>query len=283
MRSPLAEARQGYEDARGREAVIEAVEVNARLLQGVIAEIESLRADIVPARQDHQQEELKRRQDESVRLKQRVRALENELSDVRQQNENLASKLANQCVHDAVADTPADESESLSWEERKQLIIQQMDEEAFGCDSQATIQAVNPSSLDQLNHSIHRLQSEVESRDKEIMELRGLLEHQSQTKDGCVAIGAAAIAQLVDDDELIQQERQRLQHLQTEWEEKFRQGEIEASLERAKLSRERQEVARQKMELAEQLERLQREMQRSEEGVGTRRWLAKLGLSEDDS
>ena len=48
---------------------------------------------------------------------------------------------------------------------------------------------------------------------------------------------------MIDENELVVQERERLQMLQVEWEEKFREGEIQASLERAKLSRERQELA----------------------------------------
>ena len=98
-----------------------------------------------------------------------------------------------------------------------------------------------------------------------------------------MAIGAAAIAEMIDSDELVQQERERLQLLQAEWEEKFRQGEIEASLERAKLSRERQELAKKQAELEEQLEHARRESRHANENgsASKRRWLVKLGLSDD--
>jgi hypothetical protein len=77
----------------------------------------------------------------------------------------------------------------------------------------------------------------------------------------------------------------KLQQLQVEWEEKFRQGEIEASLERAKLSRERQEISAKKQELELQLEQLQREHRQANAagGSGSRRWLVKLGLAEEES
>ncbi len=120
-------------------------------------------------------------------------------------------------------------------------------------------------------------------REDEVHELRCLLDHQSETRDGGIAIGAAAIAGMIDEDQLVVQERERLQMLQAEWEEKFRQGEIQASLERAKLSRERLELANTKADLEEQLEHFRRESrQRQENDSGsTRKWLAKLGLSDD--
>ena len=61
-------------------------------------------------------------------------------------------------------------------------------------------------------------------------------------------------------------------------------SEIEASLERAKLSRERQELAKKQAELEEQLEHLRREARHKDEGgsSSSRRWLVKLGLSDDD-
>jgi hypothetical protein len=90
---------------------------------------------------------------------------------------------------------------------------------------------------------------------------------------------------MLDADELIAHERGKLQQLQVEWEEKFREGEIEASLERAKLSRERQEVFATKQELELQIEQLQREYRQANAAGGrsSRRWLAKLGLAEEDS
>ena len=132
--------------------------------------------------------------------------------------------------------------------------------------------------------SLKRRDAELSRRDDEIRELRCLLQQQSETRECGVAIGAAAIAQMIDADELVQEERQRLQLLQAEWEEKFRQGEIEASLERAKLSRERQQLAVKQTELEEQLEHLRRESRQDQEvgSASSRRWLVKLGLTEND-
>ncbi len=102
---------------------------------------------------------------------------------------------------------------------------------------------------------------DLETRNQEVQELRHLLDQQTETRDRQFAIGAAAIAEKIDSDELVRQERDRLRRLQTQWEEKFREEEIEASLERAKLSRQRQELAKRQAELEEELEHIRREQE----------------------
>ena len=96
---------------------------------------------------------------------------------------------------------------------------------------------------------------------------------------------AAAIAQMIDQDELVQQERDKLQEMQRQWEAKLRQAEIDVSLERARLARQRQELEQRNAELEEQLCHQSRESQQApaEAGKPTRRWLTKLGLTDDQS
>ena len=288
------------EEAHSEQTVIEAVHANAQLILDLTHQIGALRSELAfDVESSSSTQSLKRELDESVdssddveqwqeecdRLHRRVLALEDELYESQQQNETLAAKLANQSVA-AVASSPGESGESLSWEERKQLIMEQMENDTPSDQTAGLVSCESDAREDSASDAdmllISRLQAEVDAANREAAELRELLDQQSQTCDGGVAIGAAAIAGLIDDDELIQQERVRLQQLQREWEEKFREGEIEASLERAKLSRERQEVARQKVELEVQFERLQREPKNSDDGVSTRRWLTKLGLSDDD-
>jgi DNA repair exonuclease SbcCD ATPase subunit len=75
-------------------------------------------------------------------------------------------------------------------------------------------------------------------KDQEIAELKQVLDHQSSNL-GALAVGASAIGELFDSDELIRHEREKLQEMQLEWREKLRTAEIEISLERATLARER--------------------------------------------
>ena len=81
----------------------------------------------------------------------------------------------------------------------------------------------------------------IQEKDREITELKQLLTEQSQSV-GTMAVGAAALGGILDSDEIIRQQRERLSQLQTEWEEKMRQAEIDISMERAKLARERADL-----------------------------------------
>lgn len=97
-----------------------------------------------------------------------------------------------------------------------------------------------------------------------------------------MAIGAAAIAQMLDADELISQERQKLKDIQREWEDKLRQAEIDLSMERAKLARER-------TQLETELEQARKsppspfvEIEgQTKAQARTRKWLEHLGLKEN--
>jgi predicted HAD superfamily phosphohydrolase len=89
---------------------------------------------------------------------------------------------------------------------------------------------------------------------------------------------------LLDDNELVREERQRLQELKASWEEKLRKIEIESSLERAKLSRERQELANRLVEAENEVEQLRRTCRTEiETGGASRKWLAKLGIGADSN
>ena len=214
------------------------------------------------------------------------------IAELEQQNHDLAAQVASANVRKTVSTTGSSSSDALSWEERKQLILQQMEEDSFDAESFVSgLQQDNGEQsepldplgyVEKLHGELEAKQHELANRDQEIRELQCLLDQRSETMEGGgVAFGAAAIAQMVDSDELVQEERERLKLLQEEWEEKFRQTEIEASLERAKLSRERLELQRKNAELEEQLEHLRRETRGHEEGgTSSRRWLAKLGLAD---
>ena len=83
---------------------------------------------------------------------------------------------------------------------------------------------------------------------------------------------------MIESDELVREERERLQQLQVEWEEKFRQSEIEASLERARLSRERRELTAKQAQLDNEIESVRLKKLQATEKDGPRRWLSQLGL-----
>jgi hypothetical protein len=76
-------------------------------------------------------------------------------------------------------------------------------------------------------------------------------------------------------DELVQEERTKLEALQEEWRDKIRNAEIDLSKERANLARERREIEA-------ELEVIRRKSE-AEQGGKTRKWLDQLGLRDDVS
>ncbi len=307
--------------------VIEAVETNTQLLRELMDQIAQLgpastpspiESDLDSSNELHQQshdsisidsqevlEELNAAANEISELRHGNEELHAELSrcngsitDLESQNRDLADQIGTLKLRQTVSTTESSTADALSWEERRELIIQQMEADTFDADEFVeqlgkeknrgdTPHEVTPQTpLEYVNELATRLakaESDVVHREGEVHELRILLQDQSEVRGSDVVVGAAAIAQMVDSDELVLAERDRLQQLQAQWEEKFRQSEIDASLERAKLSRERQELSKRSSELEEQIAHIQREAKESEEfGENpSRRWLAKLGLTDD--
>lgn len=206
-------------------------------------------------------------------LKKEIESLREEIESLTIQNHHLAGELAQSNIKRSIGSN-ADVDATLTWEQRKALLFHQ------DADASATNDSSN--AADQFDEQLRRVQDQLRERDREIAELRDLLEQRPLHREEGTAVGAAAIALMMDGDELICEERKRLQELQTEWEAKFRDMEISASIERANLARERQQLERQNAELEEQLAHLKREL-KQEEITGpnqSRRWLAKLGLAD---
>lgn len=214
-------------------------------------------------------------------LEQEVYNKQLEILDLRSQNSDLASQIAKyQVVASGTAPHVSFNQESLSWEERKQLIMQQLERE-LDDDQSEDAQA----SQLEIQDVLAVTQLEIERRDREIEELQSIVQQQSNTREG-VAIGAAAIAQMLDSDELVNQERQKLKEIQQEWEEKLRKTEIDLSLERAKLARERSMLEAERIEAAQppststEVTAVKGETKAQ---TRTRKWLQHLGLKQNEN
>ena len=203
-------------------------------------------------------------------------AMNAQLADLREQNADLATQLARlqmAGVHNAPhLNLSKLNQESMTWEQRKRLILQQLEDETA---------ASNPEEYqnhrNEVEEIIRTTQAEIERRDAEIAELQSIVQQQSNTREG-VAIGAAAIAQMLDSDELVRLEREKLAAIQREWESKLREAEIQMSLERAKLSRERAELEERLRNSIETVKPATTEPATSPDGKPVRRWLEHLGL-----
>lgn len=175
----------------------------------------------------------------------------------------------------AAQSAPAPSGGGMDWESQKRRMLAAL--EADG-DAPGPERAEERLKIDEaIRHSDRALAE----KDSEIGELKKLLEEQSGNW-GNVAVGAAAVADVLDKDEIVRQERASLQQLQNEWREKLRQAEVDISVERAKLARER-------ADMEERLRHLEENQPRAADGKGSKpspekpqrgRWLARLGLKD---
>lgn len=206
-------------------------------------------------------------------LRSQVLQARSESSNLKMQCEELVARLAS-----LKGPSTNERTAALSWEERKRELLQQLETESNNESGE------NLSIDAELQRILAEKNQELASREQEIRELRNLVEQQSISQNG-FAIGAAAVADIVEADDIIIAERMKLREMQHEWEQKQRQAEIEMSLERAKLARER-------LELQDKL----RELQQLQKGAGTNEgnsssdksptkqrgnWFARLGLKDD--
>ena len=210
-------------------------------------------------------------------LKKQLASVRNELMDARHEvvdlclhSNELASRLAK------FQDPSTVNHDAVSWEDRKQALLhmlEQQDQEELD----------NVEKVLEMKHILEETSVQIQIREKEIADLRSLLEQQSIATNG-MAIGAAAIANLVDADEIVAEERQRLKEMQLQWEQKQRQGEIEMSLERAKLARERLEIQEKIQQLEAERDLIKRATENSSQASPAPhkgRWWARLGLKDD--
>jgi hypothetical protein len=158
----------------------------------------------------------------------------------------------------------------MDWESQKKRWLASLEEDDRD-DEEAVAERQTIEGTIQITDQI------VGQKDREIAELKRQLEEQSGGTSG----GTAAMSELLDTDELIREEREKLRLVQDEWREKIGKAEIDISVERAKIARER-------MELEEKLRVYQNEQAtRPSDGTPAApekpargRWLSRLGLKD---
>jgi chromosome segregation ATPase len=171
---------------------------------------------------------------------------------------------------------------SFDWEAQKQRMLLELESEGDNDDDPRRQQERL-----KIEQVIKKTDALVREKEQELAGLQQLLEQQSSNVGG-MAIGAAAIAEMLDTDEIIVEEREKLRRQQAEWEEKLRTAEIELAMERAT-------IARQSSAIEEKLrtyERQQQDMKNSVADSGTSekgnetpkkgRWLTRLGLRDQN-
>ena len=250
-------------DARETELSLEVSQLNDQL-QFLQSELDDAKA--VPGNNSLNESELRIQVEQ---LRSQLLEARHEAVELRMQSNDLSARLAK-----FQGPVLGQKSETLSWEQRKQALLQQLEAETHAetpCD---------PRKVLEIERILEQTHGEIERRDQEISDLKALIEHQSIAQDG-MSIGVAAVAQMIESDSLIVAERLRLKELRADWEQKQRQAEIEMSMERAKLARERLEI-QEKTQRYEDNNPPQTEAEAQTGKTRTRgNWLARLGLRDE--
>ncbi len=256
----LSEASVARSDASAAE--LQALRDENKQLETWLAESEQ-RANAAPAVGGNSQEadDLRRRFEMAVQ----------DVRELKTKNAELTDQLAK--AKQALP-TPAGGGGN-DWESLKKKMLAQMETDFDESEPQQKADKLT------VQGAIKITDDMIAEKDRELQDLRRLLDSQTQ-QVGDMAVGAAAIAQMLDTDELVRQERESLKRLQDSLREQLRTAEVDISVERAKLARERSE-------LDDKLRILQSEKDSLVPGAeagdkkgqpSRRKWLARLGLGD---
>lgn len=192
------------------------------------------------------------------------------IRQLREQNAALEERVVQ--LQSSILSTSASEPPAASWELQKQRLLASLENEGLSSDGHRSTERLK------IEEVIHTTDETLRDKDREIREIRAVLQDQSG-KVNDMAIGAAALGQLVDSDPLINEQREHLQKMQEHWEEMLRQAEIELSMERAKLARDRAEIDEKLRTYEQQSPRPENETSpATSDKPAHSRWLARLGL-----
>lgn len=210
-------------------------------------------------------------------MRRRYEIAMDDLRELKARNQELERKLA-EAGRAGVTDTvsPA----GLDWETEKRRLLAALESDFDPDDEGQQSQRL------EVEDVIRTTEEIVEQRDREIQELKQLLDSQD-AGGGALDAGAAAMGEILDADDMIRQERDKLRQLQRDWEDKLRQAELEISVERARLAREHSQIEEKLRMLEEQAAKAGDQAEGSD-ASGPKgpaepkrgRWLSRLGLKD---
>jgi len=210
---------------------------------------------------------------DSEDLQGRLELALDEVRELKRTNSDLESKLTKARNAPGVA-APAAPGGGLDWEAQKRRLLASL--EADNDDEADEERVAEKASI---KETIRVTDLAIAKKDEEIAGLRRELEQLSATSPGT----ADAAAALLDADEIIRQERERLALLEAEWRDRIGKGEMELSVERAKLGRDRAEIAERLQQVGQSQNMRPGAPDSNDPGkAGRGRWLSRLGLKEVD-
>ena len=196
-----------------------------------------------------------------------------DIEEMKAEKDELRQQLA-AAAENAPTATASGSGGTLDWEAEKQRILASLESDYDGEDEE---EAAEKLTIEEVIQTTERSLSE---KAREVEELKHLLENQSGNLDS-MAVGAAALGEMLDQDAVVMEERERLKAMQDEWQEKFRKAEVDISVERAKIARERAEIE-EKLRTLEEYGGDQTDGGKQPEKPVRGRWLERLGLKDSN-
>jgi DNA repair exonuclease SbcCD ATPase subunit len=202
-------------------------------------------------------------------LNRRFQMAVDDVRQLKQENASLREKLAKAPASGAGGTTPG----GNDWASQRARMMAMLEQE------DGPIDAARKKERASIESTIAETDRIVAEQERQIAEL--LASQQSQAASDSSADVARAAEAILNVDEIVVAERQRLAAMQAEWEEKQRAAELELSLERAKLAREQSALKEKLFDL----QKLETQGGPAAEGGDQkqprRRWLSALGLGEE--
>lgn len=210
-------------------------------------------------------------------LTQRYEMAVRDIRELKKKNEELEKRSAGA----GRAAAPAT-GVSMDWEARKRQLLASLE-----ADEGEEPEEERRDEIVRIENVVRETDAELRKRDEEIEELRRQLEEQGAGVSVSAATPAPNVADILDKDELIMQERARIKQLEKEWEEKLRQAEIDLSVQRAQLARAQAEVAERQRTLEDQgvaphEPRVANDPANKSKKQQRGRWLSRLGLADEE-
>ena len=202
-----------------------------------------------------------------------------ELHRLQEKNAELEQQLATSRVVGARSNWQLGRSGHLDWEAEKRRILAALEADTDGDD-----QARRDERL-RMQEVVKATDEAMAAKDRQLRELSERLDERNRA--AAAGTGSISVEQAMANDAALREERQKLQLLQTQWQEKIRQAEIELALERAALARQRAERGEPPpTEVESTPEPLAPPAPTASESpaepASRGRWLARLGLTDAD-
>lgn len=204
---------------------IETLQAEVHALQ---ATNEGLRVELLTRRVEDNPTELV--EDDSRRYLMAI----DDIRDLKARNAELQRQLLEAQSQPARRGAAAISDSGTDWEAQKRRFLAELE-----FDDQHDLESTERRL--KIEEIVARTDKIIAEKNCEIEELQHLLNNQSNSL-GSLVVGAAALEQVLDQDAIIREERQRLQQLQDECRAKLRQAEIELAMERARLARRDAEI-----------------------------------------